>query len=61
MAALDYYLKMGILSKRGRYILVNGMTNQIPKKDMVSKSGRMDPSLRASGSKTKLWDMVDLF
>ena len=54
MAALDYYLKMGILSKRGRYILVNGMTNQIPKKDMVSKSGRMDPSSRASGSKTRL-------
>jgi len=52
---------MGILSKRGRYILVNGMTNQIPKRDMVSKSGRMDPSLRASGSKTRLWDMVDLF
>jgi hypothetical protein len=54
MAALDLNLKMGIHSRRGRYILVNGMTNQIRKRAMVSKSGQMDPNSRDSGNKTRL-------
>ena len=45
---------MGILSRRARYILVNGMTNPIPKRGMVSKSGQMDPSSKASGNKIRL-------
>ena len=54
MAALDLNLKMGIHSRRDRYILVNGMTNQIQKRAMVSKSGQMDPNLRVFGSKIRL-------
>ena len=33
---------------------VNGMTNQIRKRAMVSKSGQMDPNSRDSGNKTRL-------